>query len=90
MTLACVPIMVADRPSALADAQLAADPGADIVEYRIDELFSGSGDEAEEADILADQRLDEKFQLREVLEGKLGAMMEALVEQQTAARLAAL
>jgi len=45
--------MVADRPSALADAQLAADLGADIVEFRIDELFSGSGDEAEEADVLA-------------------------------------
>ncbi|MEM9064184.1 MAG: type I 3-dehydroquinate dehydratase [Planctomycetota bacterium] len=53
MTLACVPIMVADRPSALADAQLAADLGADIVEFRIDELFSGADDPQEEADILA-------------------------------------
>jgi len=40
--------------------------------------------------IVTDQRLNEKFQLREVLEGKLGAMMEALIEQQTAARLAEL
>ncbi|MEM9064186.1 MAG: PCRF domain-containing protein [Planctomycetota bacterium] len=40
--------------------------------------------------IVADQRLGEKFQLREVLEGKLGGMMDALIEQQTAARLAEL
>ena len=40
--------------------------------------------------IVADQRLSEKFQLREVLEGKLSTLMEALIEQQTAARLAEL
>jgi 3-dehydroquinate dehydratase/shikimate dehydrogenase len=41
-TLLCVPIMVQDEPTALSDAQCARDAGADLVEYRIDELFSGS------------------------------------------------
>lgn len=40
-TLICVPIMVADAPSALADAQAAIDMGADLVELRLDEFFSG-------------------------------------------------
>lgn len=43
-TLVCVPIMVQDEPAALADAALARDCGADIVEFRIDEFFSGQTD----------------------------------------------
>lgn len=43
-TLLCVPIMVEDEASALADAQAARDAGADLVELRIDEIFSGSAD----------------------------------------------
>src|SRR5678815_6101132 len=46
-SLVCVPIMVQDPASALADAAAARDAGADLVEFRIDEFFSGSGDEQE-------------------------------------------
>lgn len=45
-TLVCVPITVVDEASALADARAARDGGADIVEYRIDEVFSGATDAA--------------------------------------------
>jgi len=47
MTLLCVPIMVQDAPSALDEAQRAKQAGADIIELRVDQVFSGSGDEAE-------------------------------------------
>ncbi len=40
--------------------------------------------------IVADQRLDVKFNLREILAGELGPMFEQLIEQQTAERLAEL
>ena len=40
--------------------------------------------------IVADQRLDEKFNLREILAGELGPMFEKLIEDQTARRLAEL
>lgn len=40
-TLVCVPIMVRDEASALADCALAAEFGADIVELRIDDVFGG-------------------------------------------------
>ncbi len=40
--------------------------------------------------IVADQRLDEKFALRDVLAGDLGPLFRALVEQETNRRLAAL
>lgn len=43
-TLLCVPILVQDEPTALADAARARDLGADLVEFRIDELFSGALD----------------------------------------------
>jgi 3-dehydroquinate dehydratase/shikimate dehydrogenase len=46
-SLVCVPIMVQDPASALVEAAAARDAGADLVEFRIDELFSGSGDEQE-------------------------------------------
>ncbi len=51
-TLLCVSILVPDAQSALADAAAARDHGADIVEFRVDACFSGSGDEAETLDIL--------------------------------------
>jgi 3-dehydroquinate dehydratase / shikimate dehydrogenase len=47
MTLICTPIMVQDEASALRDAGRARNSGADLVEYRLDEFFSGSGGEAE-------------------------------------------
>lgn len=40
--------------------------------------------------IVADQRLDEKYQLRDVLSGDLGPLFHALIEQETARRLAEL
>ncbi|MEZ6235145.1 MAG: PCRF domain-containing protein [Phycisphaerales bacterium] len=40
--------------------------------------------------IVADERLAEKFQLRDVIGGDLGAMMQALLEQETTRRLEAL
>ncbi|VAX39191.1 Peptide chain release factor 1 [hydrothermal vent metagenome] len=40
--------------------------------------------------IVADQRLEEKFNLREILAGELGPMLERLIEQETAKRLAEL
>jgi peptide chain release factor 1 len=40
--------------------------------------------------IVADERLDQKFQLQPVLAGDLAPLMEALLEQQTADRLLAL
>lgn len=50
-TIVCVPIMVSPIPewsSALDAAQRAKSVGADLVEFRLDEMFSGSGDPAEE------------------------------------------
>lgn len=41
MTLVCVPILVHDIDAALADASAARDAGANLVEFRIDEFFSG-------------------------------------------------
>lgn len=53
-TLLCVPIMVHDEHAALADAQAAHAAGADLVEFRIDEVFSGepADEERERALIL--------------------------------------
>lgn len=48
-TLLCVPIMVHDVHSALADAMSAKEAGADLVEFRIDEFFSGELTEAGDA-----------------------------------------
>lgn len=47
MTLLCVPIMVQDADQALADAQAARDAGADLVEFRVDGYFHGTGDAGE-------------------------------------------
>lgn len=43
-TLLCVPILVLDEHTALADAAAARDGGADLVEFRIDEIFTGAMD----------------------------------------------
>jgi 3-dehydroquinate dehydratase/shikimate dehydrogenase len=43
VTLLCVPIMVRDIESALCDAEAARSGGADLVEYRLDEFFTGEG-----------------------------------------------
>lgn len=43
----CIPITVHDLAPALTDAQAAKDAGADLIEWRIDEAFSGSDDEHE-------------------------------------------
>ena len=40
-TLLCVPITVQDEDQAAADARIARQSGADLVEFRIDELFAG-------------------------------------------------
>ncbi|MBX3389916.1 MAG: type I 3-dehydroquinate dehydratase [Phycisphaeraceae bacterium] len=47
MTLLCVPILVRDLQSALADANAAKTAGADIVEFRIDDFFDPSVVEAD-------------------------------------------
>lgn len=51
VTLLCVPILVQDVPSALRDSVLAAETGADLVEFRVDQIFAGSGTEGETAEI---------------------------------------
>ncbi|MFZ2874926.1 MAG: type I 3-dehydroquinate dehydratase [Phycisphaerales bacterium] len=51
MTLVCVPILVHDVDAALADASAARSAGADLVEFRIDEFFSGQ-DPLTEAQVL--------------------------------------
>lgn len=52
MTLLCVPILVHDEAPAHADAIAARDAGADLVEFRVDEFFSGDEPERETAVIL--------------------------------------
>jgi 3-dehydroquinate dehydratase / shikimate dehydrogenase len=55
MTLICVPIMVENSESTLADAREALHRGADLVEFRVDGLFEGARDDggAEIAGIVA-------------------------------------
>ncbi|MGE0175985.1 MAG: type I 3-dehydroquinate dehydratase [Phycisphaerales bacterium] len=43
--LICAPVLAHDVETALADAGLAREGGADLVEYRLDGLFHGEGDE---------------------------------------------
>lgn len=52
MTLVCVPITVEEVHTALEEAGEARSGGADLVEFRIDEFFSGSGDERETREIV--------------------------------------
>jgi 3-dehydroquinate dehydratase/shikimate dehydrogenase len=49
-TLVCVPIKVMDAPTALADAAAARDAGADLVEFRLDQFFTGAAGAAGEAE----------------------------------------
>lgn len=48
-TLLCCPIMVDEPALALRDAEQARASGADLVEYRIDRLFNGEGDDGQRA-----------------------------------------
>ena len=52
MTQICVPIMVEEHASAIRDATLAAEHGADLVEYRVDVYFE---DKQESTDLLQDR-----------------------------------
>lgn len=51
MTLLCVPIMVREIDAALADCAEAKRLGAEIAEYRIDQVFSGGSEGAETDDV---------------------------------------
>ncbi len=57
MTLICVPIMVEDEASALRDARLAAEFGADLIEFRVDSFFTGTPGETGERESAAVLRL---------------------------------
>jgi 3-dehydroquinate dehydratase/shikimate dehydrogenase len=59
MTQICVPIMVEEHASAIRDATLAAEHGADLVEYRIDVFFE---DKEDSTDLLQD-RIDRVLDL---------------------------
>lgn len=52
MTQICVPIMVEEHASAIRDATLAAEHGADLIEYRIDVFFE---DKEDSTDLLQDR-----------------------------------
>lgn len=52
MTQICVPIMVEEHASAIRDATLAAEHGADLVEFRVDVFFE---DQEESTDLLDDR-----------------------------------
>lgn len=57
LTLICVPIMVQDVPAALADATAARDLSADLVEFRLDDFFTGAAGTAGDREIAAVVRL---------------------------------
>ncbi len=52
MTLVCIPILVHDEEATLGDAWAAADGGADLVELRIDEYFTGGSGAEAQTDVL--------------------------------------
>lgn len=52
MTMICVPLMVEDHNEAIRDATLAAEHGADIVEFRVDVYFE---DQVDSTDLLQDR-----------------------------------
>jgi 3-dehydroquinate dehydratase / shikimate dehydrogenase len=52
MTLVCVSILVHDESAALADALAARDAGADVVEFRVDEFFTGDDPQRETVAII--------------------------------------
>lgn len=47
-TLVCVPLMVSDPSEAIEEASRAKDAGADLAELRVDQLFSGEQEEADQ------------------------------------------
>lgn len=59
MTQICVPIMVEEHASAIRDATLAAEHGADLVEFRVDVFFE---DKEDSTDLLQD-RIDRVLEL---------------------------
>lgn len=59
MTQICVPIMVEEHASAIRDATLAAEHGADLIEFRIDVFFE---DKEDSTDLLQD-RIDRVLEL---------------------------
>ena len=52
MTMICVPLMVEDHAEAIRDATLAAEHGADMVEFRVDVYFE---DQVDSTDLLQDR-----------------------------------
>lgn len=72
--MVCVPILFDDPDEALAAAVAARDAGADIVEFRVDQYFTGAADEAEEQtrriiDLVTRSPLPSIATCRPVLEG---------------------
>ena len=59
MTMICVPLMVEDHAEAIRDATLAAEHGADMVEFRVDVYFE---DQVDSTDLLQD-RIDRVLEL---------------------------
>jgi 3-dehydroquinate dehydratase/shikimate dehydrogenase len=59
MTMICVPLMVEEHAEAIRDATLAAEHGADIVEFRVDVYFE---DQVDSTDLLQD-RIDRILEL---------------------------
>lgn len=55
-TMVCVPIVMRDVHQALADCDAAREGGADLVEFRVDEFFSGNAESAPEE---ASREMDE-------------------------------
>ncbi len=72
-TLLCVPILVHDLPAALADAKQARHAGADLVEFRIDEFFTGSAGDAGDEEQRAVLRLVAESPLPCIITCRAGA-----------------
>ncbi len=66
MTQICVPLMVEDHSEALRDAILAAELGADLIEFRVDVFFEDHSNEETGVVELLQQRIDRVLDLVEV------------------------
>ncbi|MDF1809829.1 MAG: type I 3-dehydroquinate dehydratase [Phycisphaerales bacterium] len=66
MTQVCVPLMVEDHSEALRDAILAAELGADLVEFRVDVFFEDRSDEEKGSVEMLQDRIDRVLDLVEV------------------------
>jgi len=66
MTQVCVPLMVEDHSEALRDAILAAELGADLVEFRVDVFFEDRSDEEKNTVEMLQDRIDRVLDLVEV------------------------